>query len=165
MIVETEAYYGENDPASRAYRGQKNFNRPMFEDVGCAFIYMVHANWLLNIVAHPEKKVGAVLIRAIEPIEGIEEMKKNRKTGKLIELTNGPGKLTRAMKITKALNRANLTNQKSEIFISNNESKNDFKILTSHRIGVTKDLSKKLRFYIENNPFVSRAKSSGPVGI
>ncbi|MDI6905831.1 MAG: DNA-3-methyladenine glycosylase, partial [Candidatus Bathyarchaeia archaeon] len=65
-IVETEAYYGENDTASRAYRGRKVFNESMFMDVGKAFIYMVHGNWLLNIVAHLKGGVGAVLIRAIE---------------------------------------------------------------------------------------------------
>jgi DNA-3-methyladenine glycosylase len=57
-IVETEAYYGGSDPASRAYRGRKRFNELMFMDVGKTFIYMVHANWLLNIVAHPSGGVG-----------------------------------------------------------------------------------------------------------
>ena len=76
-IVETEAYYGGSDPASRAYRGRKRFNELMFMSVGKAFIYMVHANWLLNIVAHVEGGVGAVLIRAIEPIEGIENMQEH----------------------------------------------------------------------------------------
>jgi len=69
-IVETEAYYGENDPASKAYKGRKTFNEPMFREVGRTFIYMVHGNWLLNIVAHPKGEVGAVLIRALEPLQG-----------------------------------------------------------------------------------------------
>lgn len=77
-IVETEAYYGENDPASRAYKGRKKFNEPMFLDAGKTFIDMVHGNWLLNIVAHPKGEVGAVLIRAIEPLSGIALMMKNR---------------------------------------------------------------------------------------
>jgi DNA-3-methyladenine glycosylase len=64
-VIETEAYYGMNDPASRAYRGRKAFNELMFLDVGKTFIYMVHGNWLLNIVAHVKSGVGAVLIRAI----------------------------------------------------------------------------------------------------
>ena len=69
-IVETEAYYGEDDPASKAYKGRRMFNELMFMDVGKAFIYMVHGNWLLNIVAHLKGSVGAVLIRAIQPMEG-----------------------------------------------------------------------------------------------
>lgn len=157
-MVETEAYYGENDPASRAYNGVKKFNKPMWEDAGRAFIYMVHANWLLNIVAHPENEVGAVLIRAVEPLEGIEEMKKHRKAGNIIKLTSGPGKLTRAMRITRELNRVDLTNSRSEIFICDSECESDtnLKILSSHRIGVKRDLARELRFYIEGNPFVSR---------
>jgi DNA-3-methyladenine glycosylase len=57
VIVETEAYYGQDDPASRAYKGRKKFNELMFKDVGKTFIYMVHGNWLLNIVAHPKDEV------------------------------------------------------------------------------------------------------------
>lgn len=162
-IVETEAYYSEKDPASRAYRGLKNFNKPMWGEVGRAFIYMVHANWLLNAIAHPENEAGAVLIRALEPLDGLEEMKKNRRVSNLTELTSGPGKLTKAMKITKELNGADLTNIESEVFICQCEEKIIFKIRSSHRIGVSRDLPIKLRFYIESNPYVS--KPNGPVGI
>ncbi len=95
-IVETEAYYGEKDPASRAHRGMKTFNELMFKDVGKTFIYMVHGNWLLNIVAHPKDEVGAVLIRALEPIQGVEIMWKNRNVRYQRDLTSGPGKLTKA---------------------------------------------------------------------
>jgi DNA-3-methyladenine glycosylase len=67
----------------------------MFLDAGKAFIYMVHGNWLLNIVAHPKGGVGAVLIRALEPIEGVETMKAYRNVNDLYALASGPGKLTR----------------------------------------------------------------------
>lgn len=155
-IVETEAYYGEKDPASRAYRGMKNFNKLMWGEVGRAFIYMVHANWLLNAVAHPENEAGAVLIRALEPLNGVKEMKKYRRVSDLTELTSGPGKLTKAMKITKELNGTDLTNIESEIYICHRKAKEAFKIRSSHRIGVSSDLPLKLRFYIESNPYVSR---------
>ena len=70
-IVETEAYCGRNDPASRAHKGKKKYNELMFSSVGRAFIFMVHGHWLLNVVAHPKDHVGAVLIRGIEPIGSI----------------------------------------------------------------------------------------------
>jgi len=154
-IVETEAYYGENDPASRAYRGRKTFNELMFMDVGKTFIYMVHANWLLNIVAHLKNGVGAVLIRAIEPIQGIEIMRKNRNVKKLHDLTSGPGKLTKALGITKELNGINVTERDSQLVIVKGREEG-FEICSSHRIGVKVDLPQKLRFFIKGNRFASR---------
>jgi DNA-3-methyladenine glycosylase len=74
-------------------RGRKTFNELMFMDVGKAFVYMVHGNWLLNIVAHLKGGVGAVLIRAIEPLQGLKTMQKNRNVKELRFLTNGPGKI------------------------------------------------------------------------
>jgi DNA-3-methyladenine glycosylase len=152
-IVETEAYYGRNDPASRAYRGRKRFNELMFMDVGKTFIYMVHANWLLNIVAHPKGDVGAVLIRAIEPIEGIETMRNNRNVKRLRDLTNGPGKLTKALVVTKQLNGIDVTERDSQIAVVE-EGEESFEICSSHRIGVKVDLPQKLRFFIKGNKFI-----------
>jgi len=154
-IVETEAYYGDRDPASRAYRGRKNYNRPMFEEPGRLFIYMVHAHWLLNVVAHPEGEVGAVLIRALEPLEGVETMMRNRGISNLRNLTDGPGKLTRALEVTKELHGLNITSPRSELTVSQWEDEH-YEIGTSHRIGVTEDLPQELRFFIEGNRFVSR---------
>ena len=154
-IVETEAYYGDRDPASRAYRGRKNYNRPMFEEPGRLFIYMVHAHWLLNVVAHPEGEVGAVLIRALEPLEGVETMIRNRGMNDLRNLTDGPGKLTRALEVTKELHGLDITSPGSELTVIQGEDE-DYEIGTSHRIGVTEDLPQELRFFIEGNRFVSR---------
>ena len=154
IIVETEAYYGLNDPASRARDGLKNYNAPMWGKPGLAFIYNVHNNWMFNVVAHKPNHVGAVLIRAIEPLTGIEIMKANRGISDINKLTNGPGKLTKALKIDKGLNLTDLTNIESPIFIADGLIVH--KIGRSHRIGVKKDLDEKLRFYIEDNPFVSR---------
>jgi len=154
-IVETEAYYGKNDPASRAYTGRKIFNELMFLDVGKAFIYMVHANWLLNIVAHLKNDVGAVLIRAIEPLEGIEIMRKNRKVEDIRNLTSGPGKLTKALAITKEQNGIDVTEISSELTIAEGKMES-FEIETSHRIGVKNDLPRELRFFIKGSKFVSK---------
>ena len=154
-IVETEAYYGEEDPASKAYKGRKKFNELMFKDAGKTFIYMVHGNWLLNIVAHPKGDVGAVLIRALEPLSGIETMKRNRGVNRLELLTNGPGKLTKALAITNILNGIDVTAKNSKLIIVK-EGWEKFEVETSHRIGVKNDLPQKLRFYIKNNKFVSK---------
>ena len=153
-IVETEAYYGEKDPASKAYKGRKPFNELMFLDVGKTFIYMVHGNWLLNIVAHAKGDVGAVLIRAVEPIQGIEIMKKRRNVSSLRDLTSGPGKLTKAFAVTKDLNGIDIAKEESMLVIMDGE-KESLSICSSHRIGVKADLPQKLRFFIEGSMFVS----------
>jgi len=155
-IVETEAYYGGNDPASKAYKGRKRFNELMFLDVGKTFIYMVHGNWLLNIVAHVKGGVGAVLIRAIEPLEGVEAMLENRSVKNMRELTSGPGKLTRALAITKDLNGVDVTKKDSKLFVAEGRNEN-FQIGTSPRIGVKADLPQNLRFFIKGNVFVSKS--------
>ena len=156
-IVETEAYYGENDPASKAYKGRKKFNELMFTDVGKTFIYMVHGNWLLNIATHPKGGVGTVLIRAVEPLQGVEIMMKNRGVRDVSALTSGPGKLTKALAITKKLNGLDVTKEDSELTVAeaNLES---FEVGSSHRIGVKFDLPQELRFYIKGNKFVSKTK-------
>lgn len=154
-IVETEAYYGKKDPASRAYKGEKNYNKPMFGDPGKLFIYMVHSWWLLNIVAHKENEVGAVLIRSLEPLNGIQKMMEYRKTNKIFLLTSGPGRLTQALNVTKQFNGLDITRETSDLFVAEVE-KRELEIVSSHRIGVTKDLPTKLRFYIKDNKFVSK---------
>lgn len=155
-IVETEAYYGEDDPASKAYKGRKPFNEPMFREAGRTFIYMVHGNWLLNIVAHLQGDVGAVLIRALEPLQGVEIMKKNRKTEDIKALTSGPGKLTKALAITKGLNGVDVTDNNSSLVVIEGSEKEILDICTSRRIGVKMDLPQNLRFYIKGNIFVSK---------
>jgi len=154
-IVETEAYYGGDDPASRASRGRTKMNEMMWGPAGKAFIYMVHAQWLFNVTAKREGVPGAVLIRALEPLEGIELMKKRRGADFGRKLTSGPGRLTRAMAITRAHHGLDLTDPKGELIIVEGEPQN-FSIGSSHRIGVSSDLGRRLRFYIEGNPFVSR---------
>ncbi len=155
-IVETEAYYGRNDPASRAYKGKKKFNELMFKEVGKVFIYMVHTYWLLNMVAHPKGCVGAVLIRAIEPIHGIEFMLENRNVKNIQDLTNGPGKLTKALAITKELNGTDVTKMNDQLMLIKAEEE-VIDVCTSNRIGVKVDLPQELRFFVRGNKFVSRA--------
>ena len=82
VIVETEAYFGGDDPASRAFEGLKTYNRFMFEAPGYVFIYNVHKYWMLNLIAHTDG-VGGILIRAIEPTMKTETMKRNRPVKRL----------------------------------------------------------------------------------
>lgn len=154
IIVETEAYHGLDDPASRAYHGVKNYNRAMWEEPGRVFIYNVHQYWMFNVVAHLPNKVGAVLIRAIEPVRGIEAMRKNRPVKDVFNLTSGPGKLTIALDIDKSLNGTPVTFSQGEVTILRHNM--EFEIGSSHRIGVKQDLDRKLRFYVKGNEFVSR---------
>ncbi len=138
-IVETEAYFDEKDPASRACQNG-DLKKTMQMKKGTILVYGVHNNWLLNIVCGDEGKAEAVLIRAIEPLNF---------DGK----TKGPGLLTKALKIDKKLHKKNIFSSE-EFWIE--ENKEEFKIIESFRIGVKKDLNEKLRFYIKDNKFVSK---------
>ncbi|OYT42772.1 MAG: hypothetical protein B6U78_00005 [Candidatus Aenigmarchaeota archaeon ex4484_224] len=156
MIVETEAYYGKEDPASRAYKGKNKISELMFDEPGRALIYMVHANWLLNATCLPKGQPGAVLIRALEPIYGIKEMMKNRNTNSLLNLTNGPGKLTKALSIDKSLHGSYFYKKSSFLQIAYFRDIEKEEIGFSKRIGVSKDLEIPLRFFIKQNKFVSK---------
>jgi len=135
-IVETEAYYGENDPASRARKGKKLYNSPMFERAGLLFVYNVHRYWMLNITAKP---VSAVLIRAAEPLNFKADLK-------------GPGKVTMALKIDRKLNGKEL-GKESGLWIE--KGRKPKRIGASKRIGVSADLDRPLRFFDLDSPAVS----------
>ncbi|KXA89917.1 hypothetical protein AKJ57_04700 [candidate division MSBL1 archaeon SCGC-AAA259A05] len=154
-IVETESYYGKEDPASRASKKRTKINEIMWGRGGLALVYMVHANWLFNVTTEIRGVPGAVLIRALEPTEGLDIMKERRNRENIPDLTSGPGKLTQALAISKEHHGLDLTDSE-KISIADPEEKQDFKIKTSQRIGVTEDLDRKLRFYIADSRYVSR---------
>jgi len=157
VIVETEAYYGFWDPASRAYKTMKgDLAKALYGEVGRALIYGVHRQWLLNVVAHPDNDGRAVLIRAIQPIEGIDVMMKLRGTRELHALTNGPGKLTRALSIDKSFHKKPLYTTDHGLWIERGVTINPSDIAKSKRIGASKDLPQFLRFYAKNNPCASK---------
>ncbi len=155
-IVETEAYYGSRDPASRAYRKRTKLNELMWWGGGFAFVYMVHNNWLLNVTAERGGVPGAALLRAIEPLEGLELMKKRRGMRDERLLTSGPGRMTEAMGITYERHKTDMT--KSRVLAIADAEPIRFNVCRSHRIGVSADLKRELRFFVKGNRFVSRAK-------
>lgn len=156
IIVETEAYGSSDDEASHAYRGVTNRNKVMFGEVGYSYVYFTYGNYYcFNVVAKDSNKdAGAVLIRAIEPLEGIEIMKKNRRRED--NLTNGPGRLTQALMIDRNLNGLDLT-IKGPLYIINGYKLEEDEIVSTPRIGIKVGLDKSWRFYIKNNRFVSRS--------
>ena len=161
MIVETEAYVGPQDLASHASRGKTPRNEIMFGDAGYWYIYLIYGFYnCLNIVTEAKDYPSAVLIRAVEPVEGISLMEINRKTTKLENLTSGPGKLCQAFGIDKKLNCLSCLDKDSTLFIADigiTIPKN--KIKKAKRVGVDyagKWKDKLLRFYLKDNPFVSK---------
>lgn len=156
IIVETEAYRHADDPASHAYRGKTKRTEVMFGPVGHAYVYFIYGNWYcLNVVARDhDQPAGAVLIRAVEPLTGIAFMQKKRNTQSLTLLTNGPGKLTQALQITKRQNGIDMT-KKGQLYITDT-GKQDLQIAKTGRIGISQARDMHWRFYIQGNPWVSR---------
>lgn len=145
-IVEVEAYLGPHDLAAHSARGKTDRNRVMFGPPGFAYIYMIYGMYhCLNVVTEREGHASAVLIRALEPIHGIEAA------------TNGPGRLCRAMEIDRRLNGCDLLDNR--IFITEPPEKTPIRIVARPRIGVEyagRWAKRLLRFYVQGNPYVSK---------
>jgi DNA-3-methyladenine glycosylase len=149
IITETEAYRHKDDSASHAFRKITERNKVMFGDVGMAYVYFTYGmHYCFNVVAkHPKIKAGAVLIRAIEPEEGVKIMQKNRKIKNLKNLTNGPAKLTQALEITKEQYGIDLT-KNSKLFIGYGIKKSK-EIFVNPRIGIKESTDKLWNFKIK----------------
>ncbi len=155
-IVEVEAYRGADDPASHAYRGRTGRNQVMFGKPGVAYVYFTYGNhYCLNIVTEPEGTPAAVLIRALEPVARIKMMKGNRGVTDVQNLTNGPGKLTKTLKIGADLNGYDMVNGEA-LFVADVEQPNKFQIISKPRVGIRVGTDKLWRFYIDGNRYVSR---------
>jgi DNA-3-methyladenine glycosylase len=160
-IVEVEAYNGAIDEAAHTYIGITNRNRIMFGTGGYFYVYFTYgAHFCCNVVTGIKGEGTAVLIRGLEPLDGIENMSLNR-FGKIkftekekINLTNGPGKICSAFKINKELYGEDLTGEK--VYILNRPVLKNEKIVIRRRIGIKKSIDLPWRFYIKDNPYVSR---------
>jgi DNA-3-methyladenine glycosylase len=158
-IVEVEAYLGVKDQASHAYRGKTKRNEVMFREGGYLYVYFTYGmHFCANIVTGEQDEGEAVLIRALEPVTGIEVMKRNRgfakSAGTTHTLTNGPAKLCQALGIGRKENGTDLLGNK--IFVVDGDSIPKSSIGASIRIGISRGKEKKWRFYMKGNNWVSR---------
>ena len=157
VIVETEAYLTD-DPACHAYRGQTPRNAAMFGPPGHAYVYFTYGlHMMLNLVCGPKGVAEGVLIRALEPVAGIETMRLHR--GGMAEtrqLTNGPGKLTQALALTRLThNGLAVTAPGSELFILP-QTPTPTEIVETTRIGISQGVDLPWRYYVRGNAYVSR---------
>lgn len=159
-IVEVEAYVGEDDLASHASRGRTPRTDIMFGEAGHAYVYFIYGMYFcLNIVTEANGFPAAILIRALEPTAGMNVMHRYRKTEKLQQLTNGPGKLCQALNITKDLNGVDMTVSNEMFMVDDGFTMPKKMITTSPRIGVDyagAHAHLPWRYYVRDNAFVSR---------
>ena len=161
-IVETEAYV-VGDAAGHAYRGMTPRNRSLFLEPGRAYVYLAYGvSYMLNVSSEAPGIGAGVLIRALEPIEGIAIMGHNRGTERLRDLTRGPGRLAQALRIDRSLDGLDLC-QEGPLWLAHDDRDSGQidagKIGESVRIGIAKEADRALRFYVQGNLFVSGAKS------
>lgn len=160
-IVEVEAYHGDKDEAAHSYGGITKRNEIMFESGGYLYVYFTYgAHHCCNVVTGKKGKGTAVLIRAVEPVIGLNRMIKNRFGRKLkndreiFNLTSGPGKVCQAFKFDRKHSGTDLTGE--DIFILDGEKIRSKDIGVSKRIGITRSVDLPWRFFIKDNPYLSR---------
>jgi DNA-3-methyladenine glycosylase len=158
-IVETEAYIGEHDLACHAAAGKTRRTAPLYGPPGIAYVYFIYGMyWCVNAVTRREGLPSAVLIRAVEPVAGIDLMHRRRPAARRdVDLTNGPGKLCLALGIAGEHNRHPL--QQPPLVIRPGAAVSDREVVITPRIGITQCADWPLRWLIAGNPFVSKAPS------
>lgn len=155
-IVETEAY-PVGDRAAHAYGGLTPSRRSLFLPHGHAYVYFTYgSSFMMNVSSEAEGTGAGVLIRAVEPLEGVAFMERRRGTTRLLDLARGPGRLAQAMDIDKRLDGLSLYNG-GKLWLGHEVRPVD-PIGVSIRIGITRDVDKPFRFYERGNPFVSGPK-------
>ena len=155
-IVETEAYLGEHDLACHAAVGRTSRTAPLYGPPGIAYVYLIYGMyWCFNAVTRAEHEPSAVLVRALEPIEGIELMRRRRSTARRdVDLTNGPGKLCLALGIDARHNWGRL--DKPPLLVRAGEPVSDANVTVTPRIGITQSADWPLRWFVTDSPFVSK---------
>jgi len=153
-IVETEAYH-QRDAASHSYKGRTPRTEVMFGPAGFLYVYFTYGmHYCMNVVTGAAGEGSAVLIRAIEPVEGEEYMKLNRRGAAGIQITNGPAKTCQALAIDKTWNGHDL--RRGELQLKIQPPLLSTEIVQTTRIGITKDMHRPWRFYVRDSPFVSK---------
>lgn len=156
-IVETEAY-PIGDPAAHAYRGLTPANRSLFLRRGHAYVYFAYGScWMMNVSAETPGVGGGVLIRALEPLEGVARMMRRRGADRVEDIARGPGRLAQAMDIDKRFDGIDLCARSSPIWLGE-AVKPVGSIGVSVRIGISRAVNRKLRFYERGSPFVSGSR-------
>jgi DNA-3-methyladenine glycosylase len=160
-IVETEAYL-PSDPASHAFRGMTRRNEVMFGPPGRLYVYFTYGNhWMMNAVTGRAGQGTAVLLRAAEPLDGLERMATNRGREDPRDLCSGPGKLAKAFGVTGAQNGLDLV-RGSDMHILEGRPVPRSRVSRTTRVGVTLGAERRWRFILTGDPFVSRGRPSGP---
>ena len=161
-IVETEAYLGEHDPACHAAAGFTERTRHLYGPPGISYVYFIYGvHWCFNAVTREHGKPSAVLVRALEPVEGVELMRRRRPAAKNErDLTNGPGKLCAALGIGPQHNGLPL--RRPPIWITRGVSYGDEEIVVGPRIGITKAAEWPLRWYVRDSGFISVRRPVAP---
>ena len=164
-IVEVEAYLGKNDPASHSFVGKTDRTAVLFGPPGYAYVYFIYGNhYCLNVSCERDGKAGGVLFRALEPLEGIDEMPRARDIElqgprDLVRLTSGPGRMAEAFGITRQRdNGCDLTSQSSGLWIGDDGFRARG-IRITPRIGISKAAEAPLRYILAGNAFVSGGKA------
>src|SRR5215472_4479978 len=156
-IVETEAYL-VGDAAAHSFRGLTPRNKSLFLQRGHAYVYFCYGNHFMLNVSGGEEGIGTgILIRAVEPLEGITMMKRARHTKRILDLARGPGRVASAFRIDRKLDGLNLVDGKGALWLGSAVRKTS-PVGESIRIGITKDADRILRFYESGSPFVSGPK-------
>lgn len=159
-IIETEAYHQEKDPACHAYRGKTKRNAVMFTEAGNLYVYFTYGmHYCMNIVCEKPGIAAAVLLRAMEPISGIEIIRKLRDpTVKPRDYMRGPARLCQALAITLEHNGISLVEKNSPVYVIRGEKISKDKIAKTPRIGISQGKELLWRYYIKDHPLVSRPK-------
>lgn len=165
-IVEVEAYRGERDPASHAYRGRTARNATMFGRPGLLYVYRSYGiHWCANVVAGTDGVAEAVLVRALEPLEGIEEMRLARpRITRDLDLANGPGKLCAAFGITGDDDGTDLCEPTSRVTLRRDEVDPPARPTRTTRVGITRAVGHRWRFLVPGHAGVSRGRPAGGGG-
>ncbi len=168
-IVEVEAYFGLDDRASHARMGPTARNAPMFGPPGYAYVYLIYGmHFCLNLVTEPEGFPAAVLVRALEPLEGIERQQALRGGRPLRDLTRGPARLCQALAIDRAFNGCDLCSPEAQLWLEFDRRYPPEAVACSPRVGVRGDaraLSAPWRFFVAGSPWVSGPASLNRQGI
>lgn len=158
IIVEAEAYRGQDDPASFAFRGRTKRSEMLYGPPARAFVYLTYGmHHLFNVVTEQEGFPAAVLIRALEPLEGLALMQKRRRTDDVLNLCSGPAKLCQALDIDLSLNGASLSSPRSGLILvgRTDEDEKEKHLVWRPRIGIREGRDRLWRVYRKGSPFVS----------